>query len=177
MVTIIHLSEGSTQPAVYMIRIQLGGPSPSSSKWGDQPQVRLGQVAGEAGTRRAPMLGGQPRHQSRLGSPSRVAQSGPVGFGQADMWGPSLGPKNVVLTIQYLLIHFDQGEGGGRVRNRYLGKFPIWLLGKYFLTHTLAGYCQNTMQFTLCPFTIKQGSYLYPTFVIQPPHLLHNHNL
>ena len=37
MVTIIHLSEGSTQPAVYMIQIQLGGTSPWSLQWGDQP--------------------------------------------------------------------------------------------------------------------------------------------
>ena len=29
------VSEGSTQPAVYMI--QLGGTSPSSLQWGDQP--------------------------------------------------------------------------------------------------------------------------------------------
>ena len=36
-VTIIHLSQGSTQPVVYTIRIRLGGPSPWSSKWGDQP--------------------------------------------------------------------------------------------------------------------------------------------
>ena len=35
MVPIIHLSEGSTQPAVYMI--QLGGTSPWSLHWGDQP--------------------------------------------------------------------------------------------------------------------------------------------
>ena len=40
MVTIIHLPEGSTQPAVYMI--QLGGTSPWSLQWGDQPYVRLG---------------------------------------------------------------------------------------------------------------------------------------
>ena len=41
MVTIIHLPEGSTQPAVYMI--QLGGTSPWSLQWGDQPYVRLGK--------------------------------------------------------------------------------------------------------------------------------------
>ena len=40
MVTIIYLSEGSTQPAVY--KIQLGGTSPWSLQWGDQPYVRLG---------------------------------------------------------------------------------------------------------------------------------------
>ena len=39
MATIIHLPEGSTQPAVYMI--QLGGTSPWSLQWGDQPYVRL----------------------------------------------------------------------------------------------------------------------------------------
>ena len=59
IVTIIHLSEGSTQPEVYMIRIQLDGPSPWSSKWGDQPYVRLGSVAEEAGARRVPMQGAQ----------------------------------------------------------------------------------------------------------------------
>ena len=40
MVTILHLPEGSTQPAVYMI--QLGGTSPWSLQWDDQPYVRLG---------------------------------------------------------------------------------------------------------------------------------------
>ena len=40
MVTINHFSEGSSQPAVYMI--QLGGTSPWSLQWGDQPYVRLG---------------------------------------------------------------------------------------------------------------------------------------
>ena len=39
MATIIHLPEGSTQPAVYMI--QLGGKSPWSLQWGDQPYVML----------------------------------------------------------------------------------------------------------------------------------------
>ena len=37
---IIHLPEGSTQPAVY--KIQLGGTSPWSLQWGDQPYVMLG---------------------------------------------------------------------------------------------------------------------------------------
>ena len=42
MVTIIHLSSGSTEPAVYTIRTRLGGVSPWSLQWGDQPYVRLG---------------------------------------------------------------------------------------------------------------------------------------
>ena len=42
MVTIIHLSKASAQPAVYMI--QLGGTSPWSLQWGDRPWVRLGRA-------------------------------------------------------------------------------------------------------------------------------------
>ena len=29
------------------------------------------------------------------------------------MWGLSLGPQNIVVTLKYLLIHFDYGGGGG----------------------------------------------------------------
>ena len=80
MGTIIHLSEGSTQPAVYMI--QLGGTSTWSLQWGDQPQARLGQVRASG-----------------------------------------LAHHNVVLTMQYLLINFDQ-RGGGEGQKSLSRKLP-----------------------------------------------------
>ena len=76
MVTIIHLPEGSTQPAVYMI--QLGGTSPWSLQWGDQPYVMLCYVRLRRALRQGPV---GPLEGARRAPMCRVAKSGPVGFG------------------------------------------------------------------------------------------------
>ena len=145
MVTIIPLSQGSTQPAVYTIRTRLGGPFLWNSKFSDQTQARLGQVAGESGAIGPLCQGRSPVIRVAWVMPSSlVTKGGPTGPQNRNVGTiPSLRQtcgdhpqghqhhRQRCIPILYYLHESEGKEGRGGGRRQEIVKYEITKISQH----------------------------------------------